>query len=355
MEMHRDELDSEGYRQRLQAAKRAIAQGEGITDPAIAPFLVQSWQRSHALGINVDDPSLAGHEQSQFIIDDADRAFSAIVGQDIEAIWESFGGEQWAVYCTNARGIIVRARHGSNPASRAFALHVGRRIQEQDVGTTAPACALQEKVPITLVGAEHYLDEFADMCCCAVPVWGPWGVIIGVLNVTGSEHFKSRLVEHKLASAAVKIENRLFLAAHRRHRVFRIHYEAELIDTHLAGLVAIDAAGDVLSASRSALDMLGSIDLFGQRRNVGQLFIEGFVATGDECRKTQLRNGIVFYTRGCAAIGTHIPTASGSGSLRERSQLHIQDVVRQSGGNISKAAKVLGVSRTTLYRTLNRL
>lgn len=352
--MHRNEASADDYSQRLRAAKRDIAHGIAVTDPAIDPYLLASWQRSHASGLSTGDQLLTAADHPQFIIDDADRDFSAIVGQEIEAIWDSFGGEHWAVYCTNAQGLIVRVRHGTNPASRTFALHVGRRIQECDVGTTAPACALHSLRPVTLVGAEHYLEEFADLFCCAVPVWGPWGTPVGVLNVTGSETFKSRLVEQKLQSAAIKIENRLFLAAHRANTLFRIHYDAEFIDTHLAGLVAVNAFGDILSASRNAVHMLDQVDLFGRRCNLAELFVDGFVATEGYCLKTRLHNGIVFYTKACHATEWIEPSVGDSGSLRDMSQLHVLDVIRQCGGNISRAAKVLGLSRTTLYRTMKR-
>jgi len=356
--MHHDDAQYATYREHLLAAKLDVLHGRVVTDARVPAHILRSWQRSHERGIHPDDRRLARHDHPLFIIDDADRLFAAIVDHEINAIWESFGGEHWAVYCTNARAVIIRARHGNNPASRAFALHVGRRIQESDVGTTAPACVLQEKAPITLVGAEHYLNEFADMFCCAVPLWGPWGTLVGVLNVTGSETFKSRLVVSKLQSAAVKIENRLFLAAHRLNTVFKMHHDADFIDTHLAGLVAVNAFGDVLSATRNALEMLDPLDLFGKRVNIADVFQDGFIATQGYCLKTSLRNGIVFYTQACAPHATAELTqdaaVSRDGSLRERADLHILDVVRQCGGNISKAAKVLGLSRTTLYRTLNR-
>ncbi|WP_416425146.1 helix-turn-helix domain-containing protein [Pseudomonas sp. App30] len=355
---HHNGAQSGGYHDCLRAAKHDIVSGVTVTDPVIAQYLRNSWKRSYELGIHPEDRRLSRHDHPLFVIDDDDRLFSAIVDQEINAIWESFGGEHWAVYCTNAKAVIVRARHGSNPRARAFALHVGRRIQECDVGTTAPACVLHEKVAITLVGAEHYLNEFADMFCCAVPVWGPWGTLIGVLNVTGSETFKSRLVVHKLQSAAIKIENRLFLAAHDMNLVFKIHHDADFINTHLAGLVAVNAFGDVLSATRNALEMFAPIDPLGKRINVAELFVDGFIATQGYCQKTSLRNGIVFYTQACIGEASHAliedVAVTRNASLRERADLHILDIVRQCGGNISKAARVLGLSRTTLYRTLNR-
>ncbi|MGY4494444.1 transcriptional regulator of acetoin/glycerol metabolism [Pseudomonas sp. TE3610] len=350
--------DFEAYVTDLRKAKAAIMRGDAPHATTIAPTLLQSWQRSHAHGIRCDDRRLLAANYPLYVIDDADRQLSTVAGEEIDAIWDSFGGENWAVYCTNAQGLITRVRHGSNPLAHAFALHVGRRLQESDLGTTAPACAIAQGHAVTLVGAEHYLDEFGDFFCCAVPLWGPLGTLVGVLNITGSEAFKSRLVERKLMSAAVKIENRLFLEAHQRHTVFKIHYDADFIDTHLAGLIAINTAGDLLSATRNAREMLDDLDPFARRCNVRELFQQDLAVVTGYCLKSSLNNGIVFYTKVC---GEHAATALAGnasvhdgGSLQALSQVHMRETLRSVGGNISKAAKLLGVSRNTLYRALGK-
>lgn len=358
--MHQNRAIADDYFRRVESAKRAVLQGEEIYDPLIPDSLLRSWQRSFDYGLDCADQKLTSPDYPLFIINEQDRHLSAVVGQEIDGIWDSFGGENWAVYCTNADGLIIRARHGSNPVSRAFALHVGRRIKESDIGTTAPACAFFERRPVTLMGAEHYLHEFAHLFCSAAPLWGPWGKLVGVLNITGSEEFKSRLVEKKLWTAAIKIENRLFIQTHEQvgNSIFKIHYDADFIDTHLAGLVAINAYGDILSATRNALEMLEHIDPFGQRCNVTDVFHGEFVIANAYCLKSSLSNGIVFYTKSHRANEsgplTHMAPIPESGSLRDLSVVHMLETLRSTGGNVSKAAKALGISRTTLYRALNK-
>jgi transcriptional regulator of acetoin/glycerol metabolism len=352
--MHRFSATSSDYAARLAAAKSHLLSGDTISDPLISKSLLESWKRSFAHGVISSDRKLIGPDYQQYLIDDADRHLSAIVGQEIDAIWDSFGGENWVVYCTNVDALIIRTRHGTNPTSRAFALHVGRRIQECDIGTTAPSRALHEKRPITLIGAEHYLEEFSHMFCCAVPLWGPWGQMVGVINITGSEEFKSRLVEKKLNSAAVKIENRLFVDAHKGNSLYKIHYDADFIDTHLAGLVATNAYGDILSITHNALEMLDHIDVFNTRWNIADLFSDNFVADKGYCLKTSLKNGIVFYTKAYSDSPSSTLSDSAavrtSASLRDLSEVHMLETLRQTSGNISKAARILGVSRNTLYR-----
>lgn len=338
----------------LERAKSELLKDLPLSNAFIPAGLIGSWQRSYLHGLRPGDRKLVDPDASLQIIGDKDRYLSGIVGEEIDAIWDSFGGENWVVYCVNAQGLIIRARHGSNPASRSFALHVGRRIQERDIGTTAPACAFHEKKPITLVGAEHYLEEFVHLFCCAVPLWGPWGNIVGVLCITGSEQFKSRLLERKLANAAARVENRLFRDAHQTNTVFRIHYDEDFIDTHLAGLIAVNEFGDILSASRQALDMLDQIDPFARRYNLDDLFTEDFSAAGVSFAKTHLKNGIVFYARSCASAVLEKPEQVadelGERSLKTMSSRHILETLQRTGGNVSKTARLLGISRTTVYR-----
>ncbi|MHC8290813.1 helix-turn-helix domain-containing protein [Pseudomonas sp. XS1P51] len=348
---------SDDYSDRLRTAKEAIVSGGDAGHMGIPEYLVESWRRSHGFGIHPSDQLLASPDSQLFLIDDQDRYLSAVVGQAIDSIWNSFGGENWVVYVTNEEGVIIRARHGSNPASRSFALQVGRRLSESDIGTTAPSCALQERRPLTLVGAEHYLSEFSRLFCCAVPIWGPWGTVMGVMNITGSEEFKSSLVEKKLFSAAVKVENRLFMDAHRSNQVIRIHYDFEFIDTHHAGLVAINGYGDILSLTRCAAEMLDNIDPFHQRCNLADLFLDDLLIDG-QCFEAQLKNGIVFYTRGMLpGSGADISApfvVRKMATLRDRSELHILETLAKTKGNVSKAAQILGVSRNTLYRVLKK-
>jgi transcriptional regulator of acetoin/glycerol metabolism len=348
---------SDDYLRCLRTAKQSVLDGDTTLPTGVPEYLLASWRRSHEFGIRPSDQLLVSPNSKSFVIDDQDRYLSAVVGHEIDSIWTSFGGENWVVYVTNEQGVIIRARHGSNPASRSYALQVGRRLAEIDIGTTAPSCALREGRAVTLVGAEHYLSEFAHLFCCAVPIWGPWGTIMGVMNITGSEEFKSGLVEKKLFSAAMKVENRLFLDAHRANQVIKIHYDPEFIDTHYAGLVALNNDGDILSLTRCAAEMLDHINPFRQHCTLADLFVDDLLIDG-QCFEARLKNGIVFYTRGVlsgSTVDTDAPSVvRNTVMLRDRSELHILETLTKTKGNISKAARLLGVSRTTLYRLLKR-
>ena len=73
-----------------------------------------------------------------------------------------------------------------------------------------------------------------------------------------------------------------------------------------------------------------------------------------------MRNGVVFYIQsyqkdpGASLDVVEKSGVRSGGSVRELSDLHILETIKRSGGNISKAAEQLELSRTTLYRVLHR-
>lgn len=105
------------------ASKRSVIDGIPTADPTGPAYLLQSWKRSVEFGVRSDDHLLQSANFPQLVMDDHDRWLSEVVGEEIDGIWDSFGGEHWVVYCINAQALIIRARHGTNPTSRAFALH----------------------------------------------------------------------------------------------------------------------------------------------------------------------------------------------------------------------------------------
>ncbi len=54
------------------------------------------------------------------------------------------------------------------------------------------------------------------------------------------------------------------------------------------------------------------------------------------------------------ALGLHTETSGMGRSLDEVERAHIERIIRECGGNLSQASRVLDIDRTTLYHKLKR-
>ena len=147
-------------------------------------------------------------------------------------------------------GVFVRqaARIGMCP---------GSDWSERACGTNGIGTSLAEGRPLVVNRGEHFFPSLTELSCAAAPIFDETDVLVGVLDVTsesdlGAEHFRMLI-----GMSANTIENRLFEARHGHLHLIHLHSRRELLHTFHEGLVALDEAGMVLAANRSATLQLG--------------------------------------------------------------------------------------------------
>lgn len=121
--------------QRLEGARRRLWEGESLPADLLPPSVARSWERSRDAGVCPWEPRFAHGNIPVFSLDAADRHLAACVKPEIERLWQVFGGQSLSLFCVNADGVIVHSRHAPT-GGPLDALHVGRRVQESDIGTT---------------------------------------------------------------------------------------------------------------------------------------------------------------------------------------------------------------------------
>lgn len=240
--------------QSLDEARRRLWDGDSLPVGLLPPAVANSWERSRDAGVSPWDRRLRGHlslhELSIF-----DLHLAACVRPELDRLWGVFGGQDWTLFCVNAQGVIVYAKHAPTPDA-LNSLSVGKRIHEVDIGTTAPSCTLHDQKSMILYGAQHYLKEFDKFFCVSVPLYGLRGELVGVLDITGIGTRNASAVLEQLKIAAMAVESRLYSTLE-DCQIIALQFDPRLIGTPFQGLVAVDGNGVVQAANKTARKILG--------------------------------------------------------------------------------------------------
>jgi len=101
--------------------------------------------------------------------------------------------------------VITDAKYVMN--NRMFNCYPGSRWTYEHSGNCCPACILEKKKPVQIIGANHYLNCFHFIAASGAPIADPDGELLGCIMVTT---FYSATHPHSLAmamAAAQAIEN----------------------------------------------------------------------------------------------------------------------------------------------------
>ncbi|WP_259754306.1 sigma-54-dependent Fis family transcriptional regulator [Pseudomonas sp. GCEP-101] len=130
---------------------------------------------------------------------------------------------------------------------------------EASRGTNALGTALVEKRATQIDCGEHFLDRLSRFSCTSVPIEGPQGTLLGVLDMTREGPLSGPRESLSLLSLAVfQIEARLFAVSHPGQVVIAFHYRRQYLDSAWQGLLALSLDGKVLAVSGQACQLLGA-------------------------------------------------------------------------------------------------
>ncbi|AGL46508.1 MULTISPECIES: sigma-54-dependent Fis family transcriptional regulator [Pseudomonadota] len=259
--------------QRLVIARQRFVEGVALPSNLLPSTIAHSWARSREAGLLPWQSWLAEQDDSLLPLDESDQQLAECVRPEIDRLWQQIGGASWTIFCVNTRGVIVHARQARTLDGPLLPLQIGRRIQESDIGTTAPSCTLAEGVPMVLIGNQHYLSDFEHFFCVSVPIRGLHGEVIGVLDITGIGDRQAGAVLEQLSHAAMAAENRFFTTLG-DCRILSLQHDPRLLGTPLQGLLAVDQTGRIQNANRAAQRLLGLEQFRPIGKRLDQLFEE---------------------------------------------------------------------------------
>lgn len=293
---------------------------------ALSP-VAASWCRS-ALhhGLDPDDPDAAERlgEASIAIVREASGALPTIAQPVIDALFASVGRSGACLLLANRDGVVLdmRASDAERAEFMAHGLAIGAGWSEDRQGTNGIGTCLVEQRAVTIRRDEHFASRNTGVSCMAAPVFDPQGQVMAALNVSSArrdlDEPMALLVAALVQDAARSIERDFFCHSFTDARIV-------LTPGERAGsgpaLLAVDRDDLVIGATRAARRRLGlEIGVGLDPRPLGDILGQPTAGGFDDGDRTVLRQALA-----------------------------------RAGGNVSAAARLLGIGRATFYRRMDRV
>jgi transcriptional regulator of acetoin/glycerol metabolism len=377
--------------QRLALARRRYFE-EGVRPSGmVSEAVIQSWQRCLQAR---QDPSRVPEfnpvttSRIHSVLGRSRQLLEA-ASDELSRLQATLAGTTSTAMLTDAQGVVVGTTFAAARPDEVImpvAFRVGVNMAEEAVGTTAPGITAHTGHASSVQGCEHFFGAVQVMYCAAAPIHDAHGRLAGVLDLS-SEHLPFNFDAASVVGlCATAIENRLLCAQSTEHLVVQMQISPTLLDTPLAGLAGIAGDGRIDWLNANAAHLLGlPVQRRGDtRQEVEQVFGQAPTVLAALVRReapapVQLPNGLMvwmrarLHVRDGAPTGLHalggVPAAEAEAAapapaapiappvataptLRETDHQLIAQTLAACGGNVSRAARQLGVSRGLIYRHL---
>lgn len=299
---------------------------------------------------------------------------------DLDQLEHTLAGTACTAILTDPQGVVVHATRSAADHGEVLlplARRVGVSLDEEHIGTGAPGIALRTGQPCRVLGAEHFFGHLQVLHCAAAPIRGANGRIAAVLDLTSEGRPFGFDAAAVVLLYATTIENQLLRAQSREHVVVHLQTSPALLGTPMEGLAGLDAQGRVAWLNNAAARLLGvaqgeaglrAEEVFGISVNRLALLTRAANATLHRlpsglnvwvAARMQAPDGAgpLFQMRSePLATAPREPTAAPTpaSTLRDSDRQLIVQTLQDCEGNVSKAARKLGVSRGLVYRHLKQ-
>lgn len=295
--------------------------------PSAGTGLEGSWRRcQHEYGLDPATPALPCVLSGAELRQSCQRAgrvmhFAAPELDLLHAALEPVG---YTVMLADIGGVVLDHRTAPpiRRGCRRWHFWPGAVWHERDAGTNGIGTCLAEQRSVSVHRNQHWRSGLHGLTCIAMPVYDASGRLAGALNAstfhgTAENSTMNALVSSSLLQAARQIEQACFMDVYRNHAIMLLG----MADGTSTPMLALDQDRRVVGATHAARQHMG-------------------IAGTQEIHMCLLDN-------------TTGPMTTAP--LREAQIMAIDTALACARGKVAVAARMLGISRSTLHRKIRNL
>lgn len=216
----------------------------------------------------------------------------------IDQLYKFVKGSDFFIILTDAKGCILNIVGDEGILNDAFKFKMipGAYMDDDSIGTNAMGIVVNEKIPVQILGADHYIRAYHKWTCSAAPIMDPNGNLQGVIDLTG---YSAGVHKHTLGmvvAAAFSIERIIAEGAVRKKR--KMH-------DHISEGKAVYSFDKIISEDPKFLETMEYAKKISRSRST--VLITGETGTGKEVFAQAIHNNsdradMSFVAVNCGAI-----------------------------------------------------
>ncbi len=353
--------------------------------------VMDSWKRSRNRGINPH----AGRAQSVITSDELDMRLNrddlGCVGKTVlDRISSTTDDTKHVVVLANSNSQIIYSVGQKQVQTELDNINFkpGGDWSVDEVGPNGVGTPIAINSPELIYGNEHYCQAWQPWACYGSPIHDSRGVVVGCIDITGPASDLSIETLSLAISLAHSVESGLSLIGLQRREDLRSVYQRRKSILKNDSTILIDNFGFILDINERFANLLGwnrqtlwisplahhdqgLWSMVKKRMSLTytsefefhhpdnfcsmKLIIEPVYQSGSCLGAIIIVNNAIRYADSSKIFEPEDITTKEEHDLRTHSDQLIRDALEKSNGNISRAARILGINRTTIYRRLKLL